>query len=276
LMEKTSSQKRGTMVLATVKGDVHDIGKNLVDIILTNNGYKIINLGIRVPLDTILNAVEEHKADAIGMSGLLVKSTAIMKENLEIMNERGLTTPVVLGGAALTRKFVEGDLRSIYQGHVAYANDAFDGLRFMENLSKLKTIQRDAVNAGKKVEISAKISIQSSTTKTILPEALIPSPPFWGSKVIENINLDEVFSYINDIALIKGQWQVYKGKKSEAEYQEFLKENIYPELEALKLKVKSDKLLTPKLVYGYFPCQSYENQKILSVDGMNILSTHVS
>jgi 5-methyltetrahydrofolate--homocysteine methyltransferase len=263
LMEKTSSQKRGTMVLATVKGDVHDIGKNLVDIILTNNGYKIINLGIRVPIDTILQAVEEHNADAIGMSGLLVKSTAIMKENLEIMNERGLTTPVVLGGAALTRRYVEEDLRSIFQGHVAYANDAFDGLRFMENLSKLKPIQSNTVRAEKKVEMSVKVNIQSSTAKTVLPEASIPAPPFWGSKTVEDISLDEVFSYINNIALIKGQWQVYKGKKSEAEYQIFLEENIYPELETLKLKVKSEKLLTPKLVYGFFPCQSEGNDLII-------------
>ena len=133
-MDKAASTSKGTMVLATVKGDVHDIGKNLVDIILTNNGYKVVNLGIKCPIETMLHAAEEHKAAAIGMSGLLVKSTLIMKENLEVMKERGLTIPVILGGAALTRRYVEQDLRSVYGGPVLYANDAFDGLRYMEEI----------------------------------------------------------------------------------------------------------------------------------------------
>src|SRR3990172_5068372 len=133
-MDKKESGGKGTMVIATVKGDVHDIGKNLVDIILTNNGYKVINLGIKCPVDTMLHAAEEHKADAIGMSGLLVKSTLIMKENLEVMNERNIRIPVVLGGAALTRRYVEQDMRTIYKGKVFYANDAFDGLYFMEKV----------------------------------------------------------------------------------------------------------------------------------------------
>ena len=125
-MDKAETVNKGTMVLATVKGDVHDIGKNLVDIILTNNGYRVVNLGIKCPIETMMHAVQEHKADAIGMSGLLVKSTLVMKENLEVMNEQGITIPVILGGAALTRRYVEQDLRSVYQGQVLYANDAFD------------------------------------------------------------------------------------------------------------------------------------------------------
>src|SRR6266850_1521219 len=138
--KKGGATAKGTLVLATVKGDVHDIGKNLVDIILTNNGYKVVNLGIKQPIDNILQAHEEHHADAIGMSGLLVKSTLIMKENLEVMNERGVLPPVILGGAALTRRYVEGDLRRIYKGSVFYANDAFDGLHFMQQIvSGVKT-----------------------------------------------------------------------------------------------------------------------------------------
>ena len=134
-MSKADTTTRGVMVLATVRGDVHDIGKNLVDIILTNNGYRVVNLGIKVPIDAMLQAAEEHNADAIGMSGLLVKSTLIMKENLGVMNERGITLPVILGGAALTRRYVEQDLRSVYRGPVMYANDAFDGLKYMAEIA---------------------------------------------------------------------------------------------------------------------------------------------
>ena len=134
-MDKAAATSKGVMVLATVKGDVHDIGKNLVDIILTNNGYRVVNLGIKVPIETMLQAAEQEHAHAIGMSGLLVKSTLIMKENLAVMNERGITLPVILGGAALTRRYVEADLRSLYRGTVLYANDAFAGLRYMEQLA---------------------------------------------------------------------------------------------------------------------------------------------
>ncbi|MDI6804223.1 MAG: methionine synthase [Bacteroidota bacterium] len=264
MMEKKSVQKRGTMVLATVKGDVHDIGKNLVDIILTNNGYSIINLGIRVPIETILHAVEEYNADAIGMSGLLVKSTAIMKENLEIMTERSITIPVVLGGAALTRRFVEEDLRAIYSAHVAYANDAFDGLHFMENLNQLKSKQKIEVPPKeKKVTIQARVDLQAKSSSKVSINNLIPTPPFWGSKVVEDINVDEVFEYINEVALIKGQWQVYKGAKSEEDYKKFVKKEIHPEFESLKAKSKQEHLLQPKVVYGYFPCNSDGNDLII-------------
>src|ERR1044071_6957050 len=139
--KKGSATAKGTMVLATVKGDVHDIGKNLVDIILTNNGYKVLNLGIKQPIESILQAYAEHGADAIGMSGLLVKSTLIMKENLELMNERGITVPVVLGGAALTRRYVDNDLKSLYKGELFYARDAFAGLHTMDKLVSNGTAQ---------------------------------------------------------------------------------------------------------------------------------------
>lgn len=258
-LTKTDIVKKGTMVLATVKGDVHDIGKNLVDIILSNNGYKIINLGIRVPIETIIKAVEEHKADAIGMSGLLVKSTYVMKENLEILNERRIKTPVILGGAALTRKYVEKDLRKIYNGYVEYANDAFDGLKFMEKIISNKI----SVDTNKTENIENKESVKIHFKETNLPETDIPNPPFWGSKVVENIPLDDVFSYINEIALIKGQWRIYKDDMTEQNYRDFLEKQIYPEIKRIKDFCKSENIIIPKVVYGYFPCQSDGNDLVI-------------
>ncbi len=276
-MQKDEGSQKGTMVIATVKGDVHDIGKNLVDIILTNNGYKVYNLGIKCPLESILKAAEEHKADTIGMSGLLVKSTLIMKENLEEMNQRGLTTPVILGGAALTRRYVEQDLRSLYKGSVFYANDAFDGLKLMESIKngikdEPKTeaateLEEEVVLTGSEAKIALgmaeeardKSSQQSSVRKLVD----LPRPPFWGSKVVDDIPLDDVFAYVNEVALIRGQWRVVKGKLSPDEYKKILDEKIYPEYAELKAKVKREKLLQPKVVYGYFPCQSKGNSLII-------------
>ena len=187
-MEKVDSDSsKGIIILATVKGDVHDIGKNLVDIILTNNGYKVINLGIKCPLETMLNAYSEHNADAIGMSGLLVKSTAIMKENLETMNERGMKIPVILGGAALNRRFVEGELREMYNDMVFYANDAFDGLKYMQTIMEYK---KSGIKPELKIYKDNRDNVQSKKTdedineiisKRIKKEAKIPPPPFWGT-----------------------------------------------------------------------------------------------
>jgi cobalamin-dependent methionine synthase I len=458
-MERVEGMAKGTIVLATVKGDVHDIGKNLVDIILTNNGYKVVNLGIKCPIETMLQAAIEHQADAIGMSGLLVKSTLIMKENLEVMNQRGVTIPVILGGAALTRRYVEQDLRAIYHGLVAYANDAFAGLHFMEEMAahkappaapvfSLESVLREmkagrerllallaeipaelfnepgtfnewslrdllahligwerksgAILAGTEQvssyseeevnEINARL-IREITTRgkgeliaeleqararviellkrvpeakwgpdkllarwlpectyaheeghrrkieawwvTAAPRAQegllgaeakqalaaeaeraermrtqgaaldtalhlqqdqerradfqpavrvkddgshqkvseltshirrdvpIPAPPFLGSKVIENVRLEKVFEYLNETALIRGQWQVHRGRRAEAEFQEYLREKIYPQFEALKLRVKRERLLTPRVVYGYFPCQAEGNDLVI-------------
>jgi len=311
-MEKSESTTKGSIVLATVKGDVHDIGKNLVDIILTNNGYKVYNLGIKQPIENIMRAYEDYKADAIGMSGLLVKSTLVMKENLEVLNERGLEPPIVLGGAALTRRYVEHDLRGLYRGVVVYANDAFDGLHFMERLkteglegfrpaansevqaddeseetltgseAKIALALKEAGESGVEVKVKTEVETEVETEvkikvelkkgssekevvvrSTVAPDAPIPVPPFWGSRVVEDLSLDEVYSYINEAALIKGQWQVRKGKKSEAEYKQFLDTNIYPELERLKHQCKAEKLLDPKIVYGYFPCRSDGNDLII-------------
>ena len=275
-MDKASAASKGVLVLATVKGDVHDIGKNLVDIILTNNGYRVVNLGIKCPIDAMLTAAEEHTADAIGMSGLLVKSTLIMRENLEVMNERGITLPVILGGAALTRRYVEQDLRPVYRGRVHYANDAFDGLKFMENLRSGAGAVGEPGDAGDDEDAltgtEAKIAMARhgdgdappagpavsvgpvrSRVSTGVP---LPAPPFWGTRIAEDVPLDQVFAYVNEVALIRGQWQVRKGKPTEEAYRALLAEKIHPALAALKEQVVRERLLEPKVVYGYFPCQS--------------------
>lgn len=265
-MDKVQDTRKGTMVLATVKGDVHDIGKNLVDIILTNNGYSVINLGIKVPIESMLNAAESHRADAIGMSGLLVKSTVIMKENLELMEHRGIHTPVVLGGAALTRRYVEQDLRSVYSGALSYANDAFDGLAFMEEIttgsSKKATVVRERVASGQEAKMLDAESSES-VRSAVARDVAIPSTPFFGSKVVLNTPIEKVYEYINEVALVRGQWQVRRGTQSEADYRRMLEHEILPALTELKLKAKRERILQPAVVYGYFPCQSEGNDLII-------------
>ena len=293
--KKGGATAKGTMVLATVKGDVHDIGKNLVDIILTNNGYKVINLGIKQTIDNILQSYEEHKADAIGMSGLLVKSTLIMKENLELMNERGISVPVVLGGAALTRRYVDDDLKTLYKGQLFYARDAFAGLHTMDKLVSGNGLAHsaaagldDASAASKPVPQfddedlvgeDAKLGIRQpsrprgatavkgdsthTVRSAIRSDVPIPQPPFYGSRVVDNIDLDEVFGFVNETALFKGQWQFKQGRKPADEYQALVRETVRPIYEKLKERSKREKLLTPRVVYGYFPCQSSGNDLIV-------------
>jgi 5-methyltetrahydrofolate--homocysteine methyltransferase len=287
------------MVLATVKGDVHDIGKNLVDIILTNNGYKVVNLGIKQQIEDILRASVEHNADAIGMSGLLVKSTLIMRDNLELMNERGISVPVVLGGAALTRKYVEDDLRSVYNGALFYAKDAFAGLHTMdeltggtmrENLPAQSAAPEVVNNNGnqpadetedlvgedaklgirKQARPRAVTKISGDTTHTkrsdINQDVPIPRAPFYGSRVVDDIPLDDVFAYVNETALFKGQWQFKQGKRSAEEYSKLVAEHVRPTYNILKERSKREHLLTPRVVYGYFPCQSSGNDLIIYED----------
>ncbi len=268
-MEKVEGSTKGTMVLATVKGDVHDIGKNLVDIILTNNGYRVINLGIKVPIDQMLHAVDEHKADVIGMSGLLVKSTLIMKENLEVLNERGIELPIILGGAALTRKYVEEDLRAIYKGALAYGKDAFAGLHFMEEVCS-GSGARKIEDRGLKIE-DRKQRVVRTAEKTIVaskPEwqpVAIPQPPFFGSRVVREIPLKAVFEYINPIALLRGQWQVRQGKLSAPEYAALVKDKFEPILAELQQRCIAESSLQPQVIYGYFPCNS-ENDDVIIFD----------
>jgi 5-methyltetrahydrofolate--homocysteine methyltransferase len=304
-MERVEGVEKGVMVLATVKGDVHDIGKNLVDIILTNNGYKVINLGIKQPIEEILKASAEHRADAIGMSGLLVKSTLIMRDNLEVMNERNVKTPVILGGAALNRKYVENDLIPIYEGKLFYARDAFDGLHAMDLLTaggrqeaassepaKAKAAaadydeqltadgspltDEDLVGEDAKLGVAAarvkqrttddEQRTKHTTRSNVSTDVEIPKAPFYGSKVVEITDLTKVFAFINETALFKGQWQYKQGKRSPEEYQKILEETVYPKFNELKAQAIREKLLEAKLVYGYFPCQSEGNDLIIYED----------
>ena len=286
--KKGGATAKGTMVLATVKGDVHDIGKNLVDIILTNNGYKVLNLGIKQPIEAILQAYDEHGADAIGMSGLLVKSTLIMRENLELMNERGIKVPVVLGGAALTRRYVEDDLKSLYQGQLFYARDAFAGLHTMDKLvgdtnGEEKTPEttaglsddaaddvEDLIGEEQKLGIRKPTKprkVAGDTTHTtrsaVSRDVPIPTAPFFGSRVVEDIPLDDVFAFINETALFKGQWQFKQGRMPIEEYQALVREKVRPVYEEIKERSKREKLLDPKVVYGYYKCQSDGNDLIV-------------
>ncbi len=255
-------QHKGRLVLATVKGDVHDIGKNLVDIILTNNGYKVYNLGIKMSIDDILKAAQEQKADAIGMSGLLVKSTAVMKENLEEMNKRGVKTPVLLGGAALTRNFVEDDLRKLYQGYVFYGVDAFTGLRIMDELTnpaveKKLTLYETRGGSGhtNKPGIVA-VASAPAVHVPVKRDSVMPKAPFWGSRVVRGISLNDVFPYINETALLKVRWGFSRGQTSAEDYAKLFKETVYPLFQKWKDYCLKDQLLVPQVVYGYFPCQS--------------------
>jgi 5-methyltetrahydrofolate--homocysteine methyltransferase len=291
--KKGGATAKGTMVLATVKGDVHDIGKNLVDIILTNNGYKVLNLGIKQPIEAILQAYNENGADAIGMSGLLVKSTLIMRENLELMNERGIEAPVVLGGAALTRKYVEDDLKSVYKGQLYYARDAFAGLHTMDQLvgeTRLETTEKpeDAPDVTEDAEDligeEAKLGIRKiarkskgDTTHTVRSnvsrDVPIPSAPFYGSRVVENVSLADVFSFINETALFKGQWQFKQGRMPLEQYQALVRQKVRPIYQELKERSVREKLLDPKLVYGYYQCQSEGNDLIVYNEGEEVRFT---
>jgi len=260
---------KGTLVLATVKGDVHDIGKNLVDIILTNNGFNVINLGIKCSLETMLESYSENKADAIGMSGLLVKSTAIMKENLEIMNDRDIIAPVILGGAALNKRFVEGELREMYNGDVYYANDAFDGLKFMNTIMEFKRKgERPKLDVYIDPRRTENVTEQQSEEVLIKSKVgtdnIIPVPPFWGCKIVEDIPIEKAFEYINEVALFRGSWNVYKDRsKVDSEYDKLIKDEIIPKFNELKLQAKREQLLKPKVIYGYYPCKSDGNSLII-------------
>ncbi|PWE10983.1 methionine synthase [Streptomyces sp. BSE7F] len=272
-MEKTDDDGKGTIVLATVRGDVHDIGKNLVDIILSNNGYTVVNLGIKQPVSAILEAAEEHRADVIGMSGLLVKSTVIMKENLEELNQRGLAAdyPVILGGAALTRAYVEQDLHEIYDGEVRYARDAFEGLRLMDALIGIKRgvpgaqlpglKQRRVRAATVEIEERPETGHVRSEVATDVP---VPAPPFWGTRVVKGIQLKEYASWLDEGALFKGQWGLKQARTGEGpSYEELLETEGRPRLRGLLDRLQTENLLEAAVVYGYFPCVSKDDDLIV-------------
>ena len=287
-MEKVEGSQKGTMVLATVKGDVHDIGKNLVDIILSNNGYRVINLGIKQTIEEILAAVEKHKPDTIGMSGLLVKSTVVMKENLEYLASRKLPYQVILGGAALNRAYVENDLRGIYnhdgvgadsrahEHRVWYAADAFDGLQLMDEIClqipkeqfKLTTKKARVAKVKTANEIlEEKLAIGTAYVPSNTPAApRIPKPPFWGRRIVraDELDLPTITRYINPNALFRGQWGFRQGQElSKEQWQELIDREAMPAFKRWVEKATREKMLAPSVAYGYFPCASDKNDLIV-------------
>src|SRR4051794_39866859 len=281
-MERVEGQEKGIVVLATVRGDVHDIGKNLVDIILTNNGYRVVNLGIKQPIGTILEAAREHRAHAIGMSGLLVKSTVVMRENLEEMSRQEIDIPVMLGGAALTRRYVEEDCVKAYaSGRVAYARDAFDGLALMDRIvgndfdGYLAEVQRK--NAGRPVNEKRKLGRagDASPTRPVDLEEIrlrraelsrgvpVPTPPFWGAQTIARVPVKTIVPYLNERMLYQFQWGYRKDGRSLAEYKEWAKKELRPVLARIAEMSIRENILVPQAAYGYWRCAAEGNDVIL-------------
>ncbi|MFD3544786.1 methionine synthase [Streptomyces sp. NPDC058655] len=273
-MEKSDADGKGTIVLATVRGDVHDIGKNLVDIILTNNGYNVVNIGIKQPVSAILEAAQEHRADVIGMSGLLVKSTVIMKENLQELNQRKLAAdyPVILGGAALTRAYVEQDLHDIYEGEVRYARDAFEGLRLMDALMGVKRgvpgielpplKQRRVAQRDTPAPEVQDVPELGSVRSDVAVDNPVPTPPFWGTRVVKGIPLKDYASWLDEGALFKGQWGLKQARNGPT-YEELVESDGRPRLRGLLDRLHTENLLEAAVVYGYFPCVSKGDDLIL-------------
>ena len=273
-MDKVAgSTSKGKLVLATVKGDVHDIGKNLVDIICTNNGYEVHNIGIKIPISEMIAKVQEVDADALGMSGLLVKSTLIMRDNLEELNNQGLSRiPVLLGGAALTRSYVERDLREVYDGRVFYGRDAFEGLHTLDKLMELKRSGIDDPEFGR-IPTGRSLAERRGPKETAIdlprrsPEVVsdntVFTPPFLGSRVVKGISLDEIAEYVNETALFRNQWQY---RPLEGENDDDFKARIRPELRAQLAEAKASGILVPQLVYGYFPANGDGNDVVIWTD----------
>ena len=281
-MERVEGREKGTVVLATVRGDVHDIGKNLVDIILTNNGYRVVNLGIKQPIGAILEAAKEYRAHAIGMSGLLVKSTVVMRENLEEMSRQGLDVPVMLGGAALTRRYVEEDCARAYAcGRVAYARDAFDGLALLDRIvgnnfdGYLADIR--AKNAGRPVNEKRKLG-RAADARPLRPVDLeeirlrraelsrgvpVPTPPFWGAQTIARVPVKAIVPYLNERMLYQFQWGYRKDGRSLAAYKEWARRELRPVLARIADIAIREDILVPQAAYGYWRCAAEGNDVIL-------------
>ena len=280
-MEKTEGQQKGTIVLATVKGDVHDIGKNLVDIILTNNGYKVVNLGIKQPIDNILAAVVEHEADAVGMSGLLVKSTVVMRENLERMSRDELAVPVMLGGAALTRNYVETDCAQAYaSGQVAYARDAFDGLSLMDkvvngnfsgHVAAQQAKRKDRPSGGKRVLGQATrvdrrpVDLEETRLRRdeLAAGVAVPEPPFWGPRVLARVPVDALVPFLNERMLYQFHWGFRKAGRSLDAYMQWARKELRPTLKRMLGVCKQQDILLPQAVYGYWPANPEGNDVIV-------------
>jgi 5-methyltetrahydrofolate--homocysteine methyltransferase len=277
-MERVAGQtSKGRLVLATVKGDVHDIGKNLVDIILTNNGYEVFNLGIKVPIADMVSKAKDVDADALGMSGLLVKSTLIMRDNLRELNALGLShVPVLLGGAALTRTYVEKDLREVYEGRVFYGRDAFEGLHTMDRLMEMKRSGTDDPSFGR-TPSGRVLPKRASERAAEADGAAIPdrapsvvednpvfTPPFLGTRLVKGISLDAIVAYLNETALFRNQWQY---RPDSGERDEDFKERIRPLLRAQLAEAKASGVLVPQLVYGYFAANGDGDDLVVWSDG---------
>jgi 5-methyltetrahydrofolate--homocysteine methyltransferase len=291
-MEKSAEGGRGRIVLATVRGDVHDIGKNLVDIILSNNGYEVVNIGIKQPISAIIAAAEEHGADVIGMSGLLVKSTVVMRDNLAELNDRGLAGrwPVLLGGAALTRAYVEQDLAELFAGEVRYARDAFEGLHLMDAAMSVKRgVPGAALPALRTRRVKARAALGGTATsdvsgdatvaaesgtqaaapdtaraRTVSADNPIPKPPFWGTRIIKGIPLAEYSAYLDERATFMGQWGLKPSRKQDGpSYEDLVESEGRPRLRMWLERAQTEGLLQAAVVYGYFPCVSEGNDLII-------------
>jgi len=269
-MEKTDDEGRGKILLATVKGDVHDIGKNLVDIILSNNGYTTVNIGIKQTINQIIDAAAENDVDVVGLSGLLVKSTVIMKENLEELTTRGLSDrwPVILGGAALTRSFVEEDLAKVFPGTVRYARDAFEGLKLMDSMMGMKRgvpgAELPALRERKTVRTRGVVGegdlIVDTERSDVATDNSLPNPPFYGSRIVKGIALADYLGMLDERALFMGQWGL---KGARGEYEKMVETEGRPRLRSLLNEVQSHGWLNAAVVYGYFPCYSEGNDLVI-------------
>jgi 5-methyltetrahydrofolate--homocysteine methyltransferase len=280
LMERVEGQEKGTIVLATVKGDVHDIGKNLVDIILTNNGYRVVNLGIKVKLADMVEAAQTHHAHAIGMSGLLVKSTVIMRENLEEMSRQGLEIPVLLGGAALTRNYVEEDCVAAYaSGRVAYARDAFDGLHLMDKVTgngfddylsalqakrsgKAKNTRRSIGRADERAWQPIDIKQVQARRRRLNENVPAIEPPFWGARVLE-APAKAVVPFLNERSLYQFQWGFRKQGKSLDDFLGWAKQELRPVMKRMLALCEADDILHPQAIYGFWKAAGQGNDLIL-------------
>ncbi len=274
LMEKVEGSEKGSILLATVQGDVHDIGKNLVDIILSNNGYRVVNIGIKQSINAIIEGAQQAKCQVIGMSGLLVKSTLIMRDNLLELNERGLDGfPVILGGAALTRGYVEQDLQSIYKGSVYYAQDAFEGLRLMESVNNPVGETDEVADLTPRVTshrvdvLAEELYVFNGNRSDIVPLETSPSLPFYGAKKQTKFDIFELYKYINPIALFRGQWQFKRQDgMGNLEFNDWITENVHPIFERLSRELAN--VLQPRVKWGYFPCHSEGNDLIIYQDDL--------
>ena len=294
-MEKAASAQRGRIVLATVRGDVHDIGKNLVDILLSNNGFRVYNLGIKQPISQIIDAYRRHQADAIGLSGLLVKSVLVMRENLEVLSQQDIRVPVILGGAALSRQYVEQELRKVYRGPLYYARDAFEGLRLMSQLTGRTQPASPPTAATPPLESELVASVAAQTAaRNLARESRIrygltrvpadadewrrgaaqagerraefrrgisythpvPQPPFWGARVLEEIPLPAALAYLNEVMLFQVQWHFRKRGRSPAEFDAYIEREVRPIYRDLVARCEREHILTPRAIYGYWPCNS--------------------